>query len=139
MLEPPNKKLWYLSHVTVFQNLSTDVLKEIAELSRMRNFEKGAYIETPRKDSELVYFLKEGEVEVYESTSSGRRLTIDILKPGDIFGYGSFTGTGEVSIARQFVKANDSVTLCIMLRSDFLLLLEKRRHKETFRGLIPLK
>jgi len=81
-----NTKLWYLSRVNLFRDLPEDILTQIAETSQMRSFEKGRYISTPNDEGERIYFLKEGEVEVYESTDEGKKMIIDILKPGDIFG-----------------------------------------------------
>jgi len=121
------KKLWYLSQVNLFRDLPEDVLKQIAETSRMRSFEKGFYISTPHDDDtgERLYFLKEGEVEIYESTPEGKKIIIDILKPGDIFGYDNIAAESQ-DAHKQFIKANKDVTLCIMPKSNFLALLEQK-------------
>ena len=119
-------KLWYLAQVNLFRDLPEDILKQIAETSNMRSFEKGRYILTPHDEGELIYFLKEGEVEVYESTAEGKKMIIDILKPGDIFGYESIASDSGDAVREQFIKANKDVVLCIMPKSDFLALLEKK-------------
>ena len=120
-----NTKLWYLSKVNLFRDLPEDILTQIAETSQMKSFEKGRYISTPHDEGEQIYFLKEGEVEVYESTDDGKKMIIDILKPGDIFGYeGIASDSGGAR--EQFIKANKDVVLCIMPRRDFLTLLEKK-------------
>lgn len=122
----PRTKLWYLAQVNLFRDLPEDILKQIAETSHMRNFEKGAYIANPHDESgERIYFLKEGEVEVYESTDEGKKIIIDILGPGDIFGYDNIAAESSEE-RKQFIKANKDVTLCIMPKSDFLELLEKK-------------
>jgi len=120
-----NTKLWYLSKVNLFRDLPKDILTQIAETSQLRRFEKGRYISTPHDEGERIYFLKEGEVEVYESTDEGKKMIIDILKPGDIFGYESIAPDTS-NIREQFIKANKDVVLCIMPRRDFLTLLEKK-------------
>lgn len=119
-------KLWYLAQVNLFRDLPEDILKQIAETSNMRSFEKGRYILTPHDEGELIYFLKEGEVEVYESTAEGKKMIIDILKPGDIFGYESIASDSGDAVHEQFIRANKDVVLCIMPKSDFLALLEKK-------------
>ncbi len=119
-------KLWYLSQINLFRDLPEDILKEIAETSQMRSFEKGFYISTPHDDdvAERIYFLKEGEVEIYESTG-GKKMIIDILKPGNIFGYDNIAAESQ-DTNKQFIKANKDVTLCIMPKKDFLALLERK-------------
>lgn len=118
-------KLWYLSQINLFRDLPEDILKQVAETSLMRSFEKGRYISHPHDEGERIYFLKEGEVEIYESTNEGKKIIIDILKPGDIFGYESIASESEDE-RKQFIKANKDVILCIMPKRDFLILLEKR-------------
>ena len=119
-------KLWYLAQVNLFRDLPEDILTQIAETSHMKSFEKGRYISTPHDEGERIYFLKEGEVEVYESTDEGKKMIIDILKPGDIFGYESIASDSGAAVREQFIKANKDVVLCIMPKSDFLALLEKK-------------
>lgn len=119
-------KLWYLSQINLFRELSEDMLQEIAEASQMRDFEGGRYIATPHDDTgERIYFLKKGEVEVYESTEDGKKIIIDILQPGDILGYTNIAQESPTE-HKQFIRAHSPVTLCIMPRSDFLALLEKK-------------
>ena len=119
-------KLWYLSQINLFRDLPEDILKEIAETSQMRSFEKGFYISTPHDDvAERIYFLKEGEVEIYESAGGGKKMIIDILRPGNIFGYDNIAAESQ-DVNKQFIKANKDVTLCIMPKRDFLALLEKK-------------
>jgi len=119
-------KLWYLSQINLFRDLTEDAMMQIMETSHMRSFEKGYYISTPHdEEGQRIYFLKEGEVEIYESTPEGRKMIIDILKPGDIFGYEAIAEAPE-TITRQFIKANKNVTLCIMPKADFLALLERK-------------
>lgn len=122
------KKLWFLSQVNVFRELPLETIREIAERARMRDFAGGDYIETPFDEfHERVYFLKLGEVEIYEAASDGRKIIVDILKEGDVFGY---TALGEESRAERgthrFIKATSPVTVCTMPHSDFLALLERK-------------
>jgi len=121
-----HSKLWYLAKINLFQELSPEALKEVAQMSRMRDFERDTYISTPHDDdSERIYFLKRGEVEVYESTDNGKKIIIDILEPGDIFGYKNIAD--DLSPGnRKFIRANSPVTLCIMPRLDFLELLKQK-------------
>lgn len=119
-----DKKLWYLSQINLFRDLPEDTIQNIAKTSQMRNFEKGFYISTPHDDNEdRLYFLKEGEVEVYESAPGGKKMIIDILKPGDIFGYASIASSDS---PKQFIKASKDATVCIMPKQDFLALLEQK-------------
>lgn len=122
------KKLWFLSQVNLFRELSPEALQEIANKARMRAFENDEYIETPFDEfHERIYFLKKGEVEIYEAATDGRKIIVDVLKEGDVFGY---TAMGEEDGApsgkHRFIKATSSVTVCTMPHDDFLALLERK-------------
>lgn len=124
MAETPSK-LWYLARVNLFKELPAETLERIAKSTHMRNFAKGDYISTPYDDAAArIYFLKKGEVEVYEAAPSGRKIIIDMLQPGDIFGYENIAGAPAER--NQFIKARGDVVLCIMPKTDFLALLEER-------------
>lgn len=121
-------KLWFLSRVNLFRELSPEALHDIAERARMRDFERNAYIETPADEfHERIYFLKKGEVEIYEATPDGHKIIVDILGEGDIFGY---TALGEASpnypAGHRFIKATSPVTVCTMPHADFLALIERK-------------
>ena len=121
-------KLWYLAKINLFKELSEETLREIAESSRMRDYERNIYISTPHDEkSELIYFLKKGEVEIYESAEGGKKMIVDILTPGDVFGYTNISN-GDTAGSRRFIKATAPVTLCIMPHRDFLALLEDHPH-----------
>jgi len=70
-----------------------------------------------------LYFLKEGEVEIYESDQRGRKMIVDVLKPGDIFGYANM---GSADLPRHFIRATKNAVVCVMPKQDFLALLEKK-------------
>jgi CRP/FNR family transcriptional regulator, cyclic AMP receptor protein len=119
-----DKKLWYLSQINLFRDLPEETIKNIAATSQMRSFEKDFYISTPHDDTdERLYFLKEGEVEIYESSQEGKKMIIDILKPGDIFGYAAIA---SIDAPKQFIKTSRDATVCVMPKQDFLALLKQK-------------
>ncbi len=119
------KKLWYISQINLFRELPEKVLKKIAEISRMRDYTKGEFISTPHDDEsgERVYLLKEGEVQIYE-TVSGKKIVVDILEPGDIFGYSALGDQPQED--KKFIRASKDAVVCIMPRRDFMVLLETK-------------
>ncbi|MBI2004956.1 Crp/Fnr family transcriptional regulator [Patescibacteria group bacterium] len=127
-MEDEGKKLWFLSRVNLFRELAPETVREIAQKARMRDFESDVYIETPFDEfHERIYFLKKGEVEVYEATMDGRKLIVDTLKAGDVFGYTALGDTpGKEGGRHRFIKAASDVTVCTMPHDDFLALLERK-------------
>ena len=110
----------------VFQGLSEDMIAQIAEITRTKDFAKGEYISRPSDtESDFIYFLKEGEVEVYESTAEGKKIIVDIMRPGDMFGYNHIFVTPQRG-RQQFIKASNKATAFLVPTSDFLALLQRK-------------
>lgn len=80
---------------------------------------------------ERIYILKEGEVDLYQITSNGKRLVIGHLMPGTVFGV-----RGVLSRARQrnFAEAVQDSVSYVITKEQFLAYL-KRNPEVTIRML----
>jgi len=131
--------LWYIymvmTHVslqnvaqaTVFHNLPKEELSAIAGMASEKRFEKGEYIVKPYDESSSghLFILKEGEVETYESTNEGKKIIVDILQPGDVFGYNYiFEGAGAGH--KQFMKARKDAVVYRIPVGELLMFLQQK-------------
>lgn len=104
--------LWELPDLS--ENLSRQS-ESFGEDLRQVSYAAGETIYTPKADSEAVYLLVEGEVQLYRLGSDGRRFTVAILRPGAVFGQASLLGSLE---SETYAEATaPSVVWCIAGRS----------------------
>ena len=111
----PQTKLAYLSVVDVFQDLSEDERHEVAKAAQMTTCPAGKLFYAPNQYGEVIFILKKGRVQLYRMSSEGRKLVIDTLGPGTLFGEMSLVGTG---LHDAFAEAMEESLICVMNRRD---------------------
>jgi CRP-like cAMP-binding protein len=113
------KKLWYLSQISIFEEMSREEIREIDQLDTIHHFNwitKNTLVQTPESAREGLYFVKEGKLRLYKLNDSGKQFTLGILTRGNIFGeLNSFSfGTRMV-----YIETMESSLLCTMSESQF--------------------
>jgi CRP/FNR family cyclic AMP-dependent transcriptional regulator len=108
-------KLSLLSKAEVFRDLPHAEMEEIERVTTMTTCRKGRVFYTPGDQSEVLFILKKGRVQISRLAEDGRKLSIAILDAGSIF--------GEMPMLSQTMQdttaeALDDCTICIMSRSD---------------------
>lgn len=111
----PQTKLAYLAVVDVFQDLSEEERKEVARGVQMMTCPAGKLFYSPNQYGEVVFILKKGRVQLYTMSSEGRKLVIDTLGPGTLFGEMSLVGAG---LHDAFAEATEESLICVMNRRD---------------------
>lgn len=66
------------------------------------------------QDKDKVFILKTGKLEIYELTPDGKKIIVDVLTPGNIFGDLGIEETSE-----NFVEASTNSFVCVMKKKDF--------------------
>ena len=118
----PRSPLWYLSAVELFEGVSEEEMHHMVSGVVDREYDSKQYIYTPHDRVENIYILKEGEVTLYQSVD-GKRIVLDILKPGAVFGNISFDpDTSE----KHFAEVTQKSYLCTLPHNYFLQILQKR-------------
>ena len=112
--EPPTK-FTYLSMVDIFQDLDRSELKEIEQATAMTTCAAGKIFYSPNQSGEVMFIVKKGKVQIYRMSSEGRKLVIETLGPGTIFGEMSLIGAG---LYDAFAEAMEDSLICIMNRRD---------------------
>ncbi|WP_274652840.1 Crp/Fnr family transcriptional regulator [Paenibacillus humicola] len=112
-------KLWYLSQISIFEEMSPEEMREIDQLDTIHHFNritKNTLVQTPESAREGLYFVKEGKLRLYKLNDSGKQFTLGILTRGNIFGeLDSFSfGTKEV-----YIETLEPTFLCTMFEPQF--------------------
>lgn len=108
-------KLTLLSKAEVFRDLSHSEMEEIERVTTMTTCRKGRVFYAPGDQSEVLFILKSGRVQVSRMAEDGRKLTTAVLEPGAIF--------GEMPMLSQRMEdstaeALDDCLICVMSRHD---------------------
>ena len=108
-------KLTYLSNIEIFQDLSTSELEQMDRQITMSSCEPGRIFYMPEDTGEVLFLLKKGRVQLYRISPNGKKLVVETLGPGTIFGEMSLVGQG---MHNTFAEAVDECLLCVMSRAD---------------------
>lgn len=108
-------KVWCMSEVDIFCDLSEAEMDALSQAAPMRMFDAGALIFTPHQPIETLFILKKGRIRIFRVSADGRALTTAILEPGTIFGEMIIVGQ---AMHDSFAEALDPVTTCAMSKAD---------------------
>lgn len=123
-------KFWYLKQFNLFSQLSREEMRMMADMTTMSPFPEKEVLYFPGDPPESVFLLKEGHVKISRLLSDGRKLTLDILNPGELFGESAITSSD--SERDTMAEALTPVIVCVATKErfgDFL----KRRPDLVFR------
>jgi CRP-like cAMP-binding protein len=113
--------LWYLQHFNLFQEFTREELVPVARLVDPHELERHTHLYHSGDPADHVYFLIEGQVKIYRKQPSGRRVTMAILQPGEVFG-----GLNTHPAFEQEAEALEPSTIYALPAEDFRALLERK-------------
>lgn len=108
-----SRKLWYLKQLNLFKTLPEQQVEMISRRFIEKEYGKRQVVFEP-EDKDKVFILKSGRVEIYELTEDGKKIIIDTLGPGNVF--------GDLDIdepSRHFVEATTDSFVCEMKKDEF--------------------
>lgn len=105
-------KIWYLKQLDIFKELTPKEITDIGVIVDEKNVSKKEIILEP-EDKNRVYLIKKGQVKLYQLTEDGKRVILDTLGPGSIFG--NFGGEHS----QNFAEASSDTFVCIAKRDTF--------------------
>lgn len=108
-----NRKIFYLKQLNIFKTLPQSQVEHISNKLTMKEYGKRQVLLEPQ-DKDKVFILKTGRVEIYELTKDGKKIIVDSLGPGNVFGD---LGINESS--EYFVEATANSYVCVMKKSEF--------------------
>jgi CRP-like cAMP-binding protein len=106
-------RIWCMSEVDIFADLSAAELDVIAAAAPMRTYAAGELLFSPADRAELLFVLKQGRVRLFRVSADGRALTTAILSPGTIFG--EMVPVGQY-MHDNYAEALDEVVVCVLNR-----------------------
>ena len=115
MPEDPSSKIGYLQMVDIFQDLTEEEIEEIDRATTISTCRKGRIFYMPEDTSEVLFLLKEGQVQLYRISPDGKKLVIGTVGPGAIFGEMALIGQG---MHNTFAEATEDCVLLVMSRQD---------------------
>jgi CRP/FNR family cyclic AMP-dependent transcriptional regulator len=115
VLDDRSSKIGYLKMVDIFQDLTEAEIEEIDRATTMTSCRRGKIFYMPEDTSEVLFLLKEGQVQLYRISPDGKKLVIGTIGPGTIFGEMALIGQG---MHNTFAEATENCVLCIMSRED---------------------
>ncbi len=115
MAEDRSNKIGYLQMVDIFQDLSEEEIEEIDRATTVSTGRRGKIFYMPEDTSEVLFFLREGRVQLYRISPDGKKLVIATVGPGAIFGEMALIGQG---MHNTFAEAMEECVLLVMSRED---------------------
>jgi CRP/FNR family cyclic AMP-dependent transcriptional regulator len=104
-----------LARFPIFESLSEDELRQVADLAVPRRYEPGEVIFREGDRSDTCFIVRTGRVRITRTHPGGRRLTLAELAPGEMFGELSmFDGEGRSAT----VEALEETTALALLEGD---------------------
>lgn len=120
---PVARRMWYLKQTDLFSDLEEHELQALARMVREREVPRRRSLHQPGESGDAVCVLKEGRVKISRVTGDGRKLTIDILEAGDLFGE---LAPGGEPADDVLTEALEDSYVCMMDRDQFAGLLGLR-------------
>jgi CRP-like cAMP-binding protein len=118
---PGVEALDFLDGIPLFSHLDKRLMESLARASKFQRVAKGQVLFFQTDESELAYIVRTGEISIVLSSSDGRDMVINKMRPGDLFGeLGILTSQPRSTSAMAHV---DSEILVIPAES-FLALLD---------------
>lgn len=106
-----------------FASLGTEAVAAIAGLCVTRKLDAGATLFIKGDPGDALFAIRRGQIRITSETDDGRRTTLNMLGPGDVFGEVALLD-GQPRTAGAV--ASEPTELFVILRRDLLALIERR-------------
>ena len=109
------EKIGYLSDVELFRDLSDRDRTELERMTTLTNVPRGRVFYQPEDVSEVLFLVKQGQVQLYRISPEGKKLVIAALAAGAIFGEMALLGQ---QMHNAFAEAMEDSVILVMSRAD---------------------
>jgi CRP/FNR family transcriptional regulator, cyclic AMP receptor protein len=113
---PETEKIRLLHASDVFEDLTGAEMERVGELTSMSECRRGDTIYSAGQSSETLFLLKRGRVQIYHLSAEGKKLVINTVEPGGLFG--DMGLTGQSRLFDDYAEAVEVSTICAMKRGD---------------------
>jgi CRP/FNR family transcriptional regulator, cyclic AMP receptor protein len=108
-------RIGYLSDVELFRDLSDRDRAELERMTTITNVPRGRVFYQPEDVSEVLFLIKQGQVQIYRISPEGKKLVIATLGTGTLFGEMALLGQQMHS---AFAEAMEDCVILVMSRTD---------------------
>lgn len=111
-----------IKKTAIFQSLSEDEFSLINDITKTKFVKKNTLIFSKGDENNSMYILKEGSVDIFILTETGKELILSSLQDGDYFGELSLLDDAPISTN---VMATSDCVLIIIHKADFFSIMER--------------
>lgn len=115
MISPDNLKIF-----SIFNELDENQLAQIADNAKAMEFEADSMIFKEGEVAEYIYLLSSGKILLEQKIASNMIVTVDTLKPGEIFGTASIMGIDTYTLDAVAAEKSDVIILSSHVFTDML-------------------
>ncbi len=108
-------KVSYLFDVELFRDLSDRDRTELERMTTITNVPRGRVFYQPEDVSEVLFLVKQGQVQLYRISPEGKKLVIATLGAGTLFGEMALLGQ---QMHNAFAEAIEDCVILVMSRAD---------------------
>jgi len=94
--------------IPLFQSVDAKKLESLSRELRVRPFESGEYLYFESQPAESLWIVRSGEVRTLKATLNGRVTTLEMLRPGGLFGLASVLPSAAHSETAQGVVSGET-------------------------------
>jgi len=117
------KSITSLYETDIFKGIEPRELDMIFEDIETQTYPAGNVLYSPEDSCERLYILRQGRVDLYQLTSTGKRLVTRQITPGSTFGIMGLLGQ---TMEGNFAETTEDSTVCVLTRENVLSLIKRR-------------
>jgi len=110
-------KIWYLQNFNLLKGMNESSMEIMNQHSKMKTSPKKEIIYFPEERSDNIYLLKEGKVKISRVSEDGKKTTLHLIGPGEIFGESSILGQEK---RENIAEVVEDAVICSINRKMFL-------------------
>ncbi|MDW7660954.1 MAG: Crp/Fnr family transcriptional regulator [Bacillota bacterium] len=103
-------KLWYLSQVKIFRDLTREEMAYIHEFTNMSTIPQNTIVQSPYSTHKGLYIVKEGKLRLYNINPDGKQYTLGILGKGNTFGNTNLFTLGTENV---YIETLEDTLICL--------------------------
>lgn len=109
-------KIWYLQNFNLLKEMDESSMNMMDQKSKMQKSSKREIIYFPEERSDNIYMLKEGKVKISRVSEDGKKMTLQLIGPGEIFGESAILGQDK---RENIAEVVEDAVICSINRTMF--------------------
>lgn len=109
-------KIWYLQNFNLIEGMDESSMEFMDQNSKMKKSSKHEIIYFPEERSDTIYMLKEGKVKISRVSEDGKKMTLHLIGPGEIFGESAILGQEK---RENIAEVVEDAVICSINRTMF--------------------